>query len=47
MIAFAEHLAGMLAYCHDVDPEWTIPLWRRWARVMNDHAIPLGPYRPS
>ena len=41
-IAFGEHIAGMLAYCHDVDPEWTHPLWRRWAKILNDYAIPLG-----
>jgi RNA-directed DNA polymerase len=39
-IAFGEHLAGMLAYCHDVDPEWTAPLWRRWLGILRDNAIP-------
>lgn len=33
-IAFGERLAGMLAYCHDVDPEWVAPLWGRWKRVL-------------
>ena len=44
-IAFGERLAGMLAYCHDVDPEWTAPLWRRWAKILNDYEIPLRSIR--
>jgi RNA-directed DNA polymerase len=44
-IAFGERLAGMLAYCHDVDAEWTAPLWRRWAKILNDYEIPLKPIR--
>jgi RNA-directed DNA polymerase len=46
-IAFGERLAGMLAYCHDVDPEWTRPLWRRWARILDDYGIPLASTRPE
>jgi RNA-directed DNA polymerase len=39
-IAFGEHLAGMLAYCHDVDPEWTAPLWQRWTKVLMRYNTP-------
>lgn len=41
-IAFGEHLAGMLAYCHDVDPEWTAPLWQRWTKVLMRYNIPCS-----
>jgi RNA-directed DNA polymerase len=40
-IAFSERLAGMLAYCHDVDADWTAPLWRRWAAVMSEYETSL------
>jgi RNA-directed DNA polymerase len=46
-IAFGSHISGMLAYCHDVDPEWTAPLWRRWKKVLSDHEIPQGFIRPA
>jgi RNA-directed DNA polymerase len=39
-IAFGQHLAGMLSYCHDVDPEWTAPLWGRWTTLLNENLIP-------
>ncbi|MEV0660074.1 reverse transcriptase family protein [Actinomadura luteofluorescens] len=41
VIAFGERVAGMLAYCHDVDPEWTAPLWGRWMRVLVEHNVPI------
>jgi RNA-directed DNA polymerase len=44
-LAYGEHIAGMLAYCHDVDPDWTEPLWRRWAIVLSDHNIPFNSIR--
>lgn len=44
-LGFGEHIAGMLAYCHDVDPEWTEPLWRRWSIVLRNHNIPLTSIR--
>jgi RNA-directed DNA polymerase len=46
-IAFGNHLAGMLAYCHDVDPEWTAPLWRRWTKILNDYEIPQRSIRSA
>lgn len=46
-LGFGEHIAGMLAYCHDVDPEWTAPLWRRWSNVLRNHNIPVTSIRHS
>jgi RNA-directed DNA polymerase len=40
-LGFGEHISGMLSYCHDVDPGWTEPLWKRWSIVLRNHNIPL------
>jgi RNA-directed DNA polymerase len=44
-LGFGEHISGMLSYCHDVDPGWTEPLWKRWAVVLRSHNIPLTSIR--
>jgi RNA-directed DNA polymerase len=40
-LGFGKHITGMLSYCHDVDPGWTEPLWKRWSIVLRSHNIPL------
>jgi RNA-directed DNA polymerase len=44
-LGFGKHITGMLSYCHDVDPGWTEPLWKRWSIVLRSHNIPLTSIR--
>ena len=46
-IGVANHINGLLAFAHDIDPAWAKPLRERWEAALRASAPALAPFEPG